>query len=122
MNKKITDFLIPIAVLTATLAYIYTKKEKGSGIKQEHKGKEDNRIQIDNSKSISENSMDKLNDRQREILKLFKRRSVLIPTDIYSVAPNVSTRTLRRDMTKLVDMGLVIQDGSTKDTRYILKQ
>lgn len=62
----------------------------------------------------------KLNERQREILKLIKKREVLLPSDIYALHPNVSTRTLRRDMTSLVETNLVRQEGSTRDTKYIL--
>ncbi len=61
-----------------------------------------------------------LNSRQLEILKLLDKREVLLPSDIYSLHPQVSTRTLRRDMTSLVELGMVKQEGSTKDTKYIL--
>jgi len=62
----------------------------------------------------------KLNDRQKDILKLMKKRKLLLPSDIYALHPNVSTRTLRRDMTFLVEANFVRQEGSTRDTRYIL--
>ncbi len=62
----------------------------------------------------------KLNSRQKDILKLINRRKLLLPSDIYALHPNVSTRTLRRDMTSLVESNLVRQEGSTRDTRYIL--
>lgn len=61
-----------------------------------------------------------LNQRQQAIMKLIKRRKVVLPSDIYALNPNVSTRTLRRDMDVLVEMGLVEQEGSTRDTKYIL--
>jgi predicted HTH transcriptional regulator len=61
-----------------------------------------------------------LNQRQQAILKLIKRRKVVLPSDIYALNPNVSTRTLRRDMDVLVELGLVNQEGSTRDTKYIL--
>lgn len=61
-----------------------------------------------------------LNDRQLEIFRLIEKRKVLLPSDIYSLHPQVSTRTLRRDMTTLVSRNIVKQEGSTKDTRYIL--
>ncbi len=63
-----------------------------------------------------------LTKRQQEILKIFKKRYTVLPSDIYAVAPELSTRTLRRDMDKLVSLGLVLQEGSTKDTRYFLKK
>lgn len=63
----------------------------------------------------------KLNKRQEDILKLITKRKVVLPSDIYDLHPNVSTRTLRRDMTSLVELNLVKQEGTTRDTRYILK-
>ena len=64
--------------------------------------------------------IDGLNDRQLKILKLIEKRKVLLPSDIYSLHPQVSTRTLRRDMTTLANKNIVKQEGSTRDTRYIL--
>ncbi|MBP6976368.1 hypothetical protein KBB42_02135 [Candidatus Dojkabacteria bacterium] len=64
----------------------------------------------------------KLNSRQKDILKLMNKREVLLPSDIYTLHPNVSTRTLRRDMTSLVGLNLVKQEGSTRDTKYILNR
>jgi len=63
-----------------------------------------------------------LNSRQNDILKLMSKREILLPSDIYQLHPNVSTRTLRRDMTSLVELGLVHQEGSTRDTKYILQK
>lgn len=65
-------------------------------------------------------SKTELNSRQRDILKLITKRKVLLPSDIYALHPDVSTRTLRRDMTSLVESNLVRQEGNTRDTRYFL--
>jgi len=62
----------------------------------------------------------KLNNRQKKTLKLLKRREVLLPSDIYELHTDVSKRTLRRDMTALVELGFAKQEGSTRDTKYIL--
>jgi len=64
----------------------------------------------------------KLNERQATIMKLVGKRKVVLPSDIYALNPNVSTRTLRRDMDVLVELGLVKQEGSTRDTKYILTE
>ena len=61
-----------------------------------------------------------LNERQKGILKLMNKKKVVLPSEIYDLYPNVSTRTLRRDMDVLVDLHFVSQEGSTKDTKYIL--
>jgi len=61
-----------------------------------------------------------LNERQRGILKLMQKKKVVLPSQIYELYPEVSTRTLRRDMDVLVELGFVRQEGSTRDTKYIL--
>ena len=66
-------------------------------------------------------SKSKLNSRQIEILKLFKKRTSLIPSDIYSLHPQVSTRTLRRDMEGLAQLNIVKQEGKTRDAKYLLR-
>ena len=71
-------------------------------------------------KYVKKRNLKNLNSRQLEILKLLEKRKVLLPSDIYLLHPQVSTRTLRRDMTSLVNFNLVQQEGSTKDTKYIL--
>jgi DeoR/GlpR family transcriptional regulator of sugar metabolism len=43
------------------------------------------------------------------------------PSEIYELVPGVSTRTVRRDMDKLVKEGFVSQQGTTKSTQYIFK-
>lgn len=110
--KKLLGFLIPIVGIFLLLRYI---GEKPVQIER--------RETVRKRKSTYERKAKvKLNSRQEEILKLFNKREILLPTDIYSVAPDLSTRTLRRDMDKLVELDLVIKSGSTKDTKYILKK
>ncbi|PKN02426.1 hypothetical protein CVU76_00045 [Candidatus Dojkabacteria bacterium HGW-Dojkabacteria-1] len=113
MFKKIIGFLIPIIGLVLILEYLNTNKEKNEKIVSK-----EITPRIKKKQLVRVN----LNQRQQNILKLFNKRETLLPTDIYSVAPNLSTRTLRRDMDKLVEAGLVLKDGSTKDTRYRLKK
>jgi predicted HTH transcriptional regulator len=59
-----------------------------------------------------------LNKRQAEILAEVSRLKEIVPSELYKLQPNVSSRTLRRDMDVLVNKGLVSQDGSTKSTKY----
>jgi predicted HTH transcriptional regulator len=61
-----------------------------------------------------------LNERQKKILEFFRKKQILFPSDIYLLHPQVSTRTLRRDMSSLVDLNIIKQEGSTRDTKYIL--
>jgi len=118
--KKILGFLFPIVGIFLLLKYL-GKQE--SPIREKRVEKRDRvsskrRIVQSLPKAVAQD----LNSRQKEILKLFNKRETLLPTDIYSVAPNVSTRTLRRDMDKLEELGFVLKEGSTKDTKYILKK
>lgn len=71
--------------------------------------------------STSHQSLSGLNPRQRKILDQIKLKNRMDPKDIYALVPNVSTRTIRRDMDTLVDLGFVLQQGSTKSTTYIYK-
>ena len=59
-----------------------------------------------------------INERQYKILAMIKEKGEMIPSEIYALEPNVSTRTLRRDMDVLVTQGVVKQEGSTKSTKY----
>lgn len=59
-----------------------------------------------------------INERQNSILAAIRRKGEMTPSVLYAIAPNVSTRTLRRDMDVLVKLGLVRQDGNTKSTKY----
>lgn len=68
---------------------------------------------------ISNKIESKLNERQKVILEEMKRKREMTPKEIYSLIPNVSTRTVRRDMDVLVELTLVKQQGSTKATTYI---
>ncbi len=59
-----------------------------------------------------------INERQYKILAEIKEKGQLEPSEIYTLQPNVSTRTLRRDMDVLVAQGVVKQEGNTKSTKY----
>lgn len=114
MVKKIIGFLIPIVGILLFFKYINMNKEKKMrGVTEKITRQTRRKSQV-----ISMN----LNERQQSIIKLFNKRDILLPTDIYSVAPELSTRTLRRDMDKLVELGFVLKEGSTKDTRYRLRK
>jgi Fic family protein len=118
--KKILGFLLPIVGIF--LLFKYLGKQEGPirerVIEKKEEGSSKRKVVQSLPKAVAQD----LNNRQKEILKLFNKREVLLPTDIYSVAPNVSTRTLRRDMDKLEELGFVLKEGSTKDTKYILKK
>ncbi|MGI6423363.1 MAG: DeoR family transcriptional regulator [Candidatus Dojkabacteria bacterium] len=59
-----------------------------------------------------------INERQYKILATISKKGTMTPSEIYALEPNLSTRTLRRDMDVLVEQGVVRQEGSTKSTKY----
>jgi predicted HTH transcriptional regulator len=60
-----------------------------------------------------------LSGRKQKIMQtLEKQQSITVP-ELSDLFPNVSDRTLRRDMNALNNIGLVDRDGSTKSTVYI---
>lgn len=63
-----------------------------------------------------------LTDRQQKIMVEIIKKETLLPSEIYALLPNVTTRTIRRDMDALVLKGLVLQEGSTKSTKYLYKK
>lgn len=115
MFKKITYLLSMI--LGIFLVFKLVNKEKVKTMQLTYPDKID-KLPI-KKESVKLNDSN-LNKRQKDILKLINKRRVLLPSDIYALHPSVSTRTLRRDMTVLVERDLVKQEGSTRDTKYIL--
>lgn len=59
-----------------------------------------------------------LNERQEVIVEYLVGKGEITPKELKKIIPDVSTRTIRRDMDKLVEKGVVRQEGSTKSTFY----
>jgi predicted HTH transcriptional regulator len=64
------------------------------------------------------NPLKGLTDRQKSILEYLIEKRIAKPQELRKIAGNVSERTVRRDMTILVQRGLVFQEGTTKSTFY----
>jgi predicted HTH transcriptional regulator len=110
-EKKRIDILEILSVLLGVfIIFKLVSKQKKSPKEEEE--------DILNHRFVS--SGKSLNERQRGILKLMQKKKVVLPSQIYDLYPEVSTRTLRRDMDVLVELGFVRQEGSTRDTKYIL--
>lgn len=60
-----------------------------------------------------------LSKRQRKILKLFEKNDRVDTSLLSKKIPNVTVRTLRRDLDKLEDLHLVEKIGKTKGVHYI---
>jgi len=97
----------------------FTEKKESKGIKEDE-GEITPKATSDEVKKIEkiEKKIYPINERQYKILAAIKEKGEMIPSEIYALEPNVSTRTLRRDMDVLVKQGVVNQEGSTKSTKY----
>lgn len=62
-----------------------------------------------------------LNARQKRILAFIENKKVADPSQLYSLFPSVSKRTIRRDCDKLQLVGKIVQTGKTKNTIYKIK-
>jgi predicted HTH transcriptional regulator len=109
---------------------IFLKRDEGKKVEQPQKEKnsEKSRVQITPQDISNEKESQKiekqhkdLNQRQIKILKHMREKGRMEPSEIYKLVPDVSTRTVRRDMDALVEAGLVSQRGTTKSTQYIFK-
>lgn len=65
-----------------------------------------------------EKNSEGLNERQTEILAVVKEKGIITPKDLQKLVPDVSSRTLRRDMDVLAKKKYISQKGSTKSTFY----
>ena len=131
-DNSILFNLITLLTFGLTLfLIIFLKHSKGK--KTEHLPKRESEDEGRVKNSVQEQTEEKdklpketsvlgsLNVRQKKILAEIKRRGIMEPSEIYDLVPRVSTRTVRRDMDKLVEAGLVLQRGATKSTQYIYK-
>jgi ATP-dependent DNA helicase RecG len=62
-----------------------------------------------------------LNPRQIDALAFVERDGRITNRDFQELAADVSPETLRRDLSDLVDRGILLKIGERKATYYILK-
>jgi ATP-dependent DNA helicase RecG len=62
-----------------------------------------------------------LNERQQQALDYVRANGRITNSDYQSLAPEVSSETIRRDLADLVEKDLLIKVGSKRATYYILK-
>ncbi|MCS7318065.1 MAG: DeoR family transcriptional regulator [Candidatus Dojkabacteria bacterium] len=74
------------------------------------------------SDQVNYGKQQKLNVRQKKILNIIKTLDYISVSDLSKKIRNVSTRTLRRDMDRLEKLGILKQNGKTKDTIYIINK
>lgn len=118
-NSSFLFNLITLLTFGLTLFLIIFLKQKKSK-ETDHvfldENEEEGRVKISPNKISLDLS---LNERQMKILERIRQEGRMDPSEIYNLIPNVSTRTIRRDMDVLVAKGIVSQEGLTKSTSYI---
>lgn len=63
----------------------------------------------------------KLTVRQGKLIEIIKSKKQATMKELKDGFPSITTRTLRRDLSSLIDMGIVEKQGSTRSSVYVLK-
>ena len=121
-NEKNSSILFNLLTLLSfglgIFLIIFFKQRKNKDVEQVKTVNDDEKARV-KTFSTGSNIVGKLNKRQLKILEKISQEKSMNPSEIYDLSPDVSTRTIRRDMDTLTDLGLVTQEGSTKATTYI---
>lgn len=121
-NEKNSSILFNLLTLLSfglgIFLIIFFKQRKNKDVEQAKTVDDDEKARV-KTFSTASNIVGKLNKRQLKILEKISQEKSMNPSEIYDLSPDVSTRTIRRDMDTLTDLGLVTQEGSTKATTYI---
>ncbi|GAB4286215.1 MAG: hypothetical protein Kow0081_4240 [Candidatus Dojkabacteria bacterium] len=125
-------FILPVTVLIIIIKYssrgqndsLIKEIEENLNTSVERKGKASESADYSKkgSKAISEEIEEKLSGRQEKIIKLIQKKGEVDMAIISSIIKNVSERTLRRDLAKLENLGLIVKLGETKGATYRLKK
>jgi predicted HTH transcriptional regulator len=118
-----------LGFLVGVLLYIFIKREKDAEERPVQKNKglipEPKKLPKTVSKEKpKEDKVDlnletpKLSNREKKIVKELIEKGKVYPSELQELLPNVSSRTIRRDMNGLEKLGLVEQKGATKSTYY----
>jgi predicted HTH transcriptional regulator len=59
------------------------------------------------------------NERQESLINLFKERKSMTMSEVEPLFKGITNRTLRRDLSKLEEKGIVKQEGKTKNSVYV---
>ena len=115
-NSKSTSrcFFTLLSFLVGLILYIILKQKSKTEIRAIDSGDKEEKDLNKQGKKVEMS----LTERQKVILENIKKEKKVYPADLRLLLPNVSTRTIRRDMTKLVELKLIEQKGSTKSTYY----
>lgn len=116
LSRKAMKFVFfATGAAVGTLIAISAAKKKGKRLK---KGGEK---LLKNAKIAVKSTKDRLNKRQREILRLFNKEQQITNEMIQSVITGVTERTIRRDLNFLEEKGYIKKVGKTKGSYYVLR-
>jgi predicted HTH transcriptional regulator len=59
------------------------------------------------------------NERQESLIRLFKEKGSMTMSEVEPLFKGITNRTLRRDLSKLEEKGILRQEGKTKNSVYI---
>lgn len=113
-----------ILAITATIVssfVVFLAVRKSFGSAEEYGAvSSDNKKTAPTGRTSNRKRTTKISKRERKILDLFGKKDELMMKEIKQHFPNVTKRTLRRDMDKLQKKGLVEKHGATKSSSYTL--
>lgn len=114
-NKKenlLSSFLLLLGLLLGGVLFILWLKGRKSP---------DSQVLDDGSVGSSNDEFVELTgNRQGILLDTIKENPGISTSSLQEFFPNVTDRTLRRDLNKLIDMELVRKEGRTKSSKYYI--
>jgi Fic family protein len=124
-NPFITLFTL-LGIFSGFVLYIILKQgkpQRQGDLKKEDKGIGKEKVKVKKlnktNQEVNPSNELKLSERQKKVVAILKKEGKIYPAQLQEILPNVSTRTIRRDMTDLEKKNIVEQKGSTKSTYYI---
>lgn len=116
--KNSNGVLNTVLVLAGVVAGVFLIKKLAHQETQESTLGKESDLKPKEEMKLSQPKIDGLNERQQKIVETVREKGIITPKELQELLPNVSTRTLRRDMDVLAKGKLVSQKGSTKSTFY----
>lgn len=95
----------------------YESKRHQNDIKKILLTQKDNQNDIARIKATSQNDIQKI-DRKQDVLNAIRSRGQSTIHDIQKLVPDCSTKTLQREVNRLVEMGVIRKEGNKRWTTY----
>ncbi|KKR06431.1 MAG: hypothetical protein UT34_C0001G0472 [candidate division WS6 bacterium GW2011_GWF2_39_15] len=101
------------------VAYLLLKKKRS--IEDRPSIHEEEALPRRNIRIVKKGADAGLNSRQKKLLDAISGSNGLNTMSMLKVVRNTTDRTLRRDLNRMMEMGLVYKQGSTKSSKYFAK-